>query len=160
MPSSHMLGLDNRSRNCMHCMVSRGVHGVGVTKFIFSVPLFFEIVKTYVSCCISRVYLTRFARLKCLLTEKLANGALVTPTSVQRKYRRCYTSNKILVDCNAGSDHILWTAAAHFRTGSSTAFQAYTHSQTIRKVNFDLACATCTWNSILTYSFTTWIERC
>ena len=97
-----------KSYNTWHGMRSSGV---GVTKPMFSVPLFSTfsvIVKTSVSYWISRLYLAgvaaaqlrrhcaaatpvkyecdsgnltgNFARSKILLTEKLANGALVTPT--------------------------------------------------------------------------------
>ena len=74
-------------------------HGVGVTKPISSVPLFsefFSVIKTHVTYWISRLYSTgavapvkykcdsnnlrgTFARTKILLTEKITNGALVTP---------------------------------------------------------------------------------
>ena len=73
---------------------------VGVTKPISSVPLFsefFSFVKTHVRYWISRfLYLTGIAaaRLKILLTEKLTNGALVTPTPEQ--YMHIYVHSNLL----------------------------------------------------------------
>ena len=94
---------------------------MGVTKPIFSVPLFsgffFSIVGTHVSYWISRLYSTAelrrhlsnmnvihrtsvtvtFARSKILPTEKLTNGALITPSPALWNFR---VKGNILVVCN------------------------------------------------------------
>ena len=101
--------------NCTELWYTCRGPGVGVTKPIFSVPLFSTssvIVKTSVSYWISRLYLAgvaaaqlrrhlsnmnviqgTFAGSKILLTEKLANGALVTPTSALPQQR--YITNPV-----------------------------------------------------------------